>query len=322
MEEFINNENLINNISKNGCLVTIICHSEVCEKVLENLEQTLESCRKISNNVKKSILCNAVYGLKTRISDTFELNSIINSIFFIDGEEEKKAEYKLKKEEIQVLREYDFKNYIYRNDESFPIDELKDIFTNFDFLQIIQLQQQNLKHMKMNRYKQKELMLSKVTNDTQVIEHLERIKKDNNIKDNKIIVYGQSAILNQLKNKNIQYIILKDSNMTREDIWQMNEDEKMRDNLRVLKEKLDGINNEKNVDLYVFGRIKKEIAEHIENYLLKELYIEERKISILKTCVSPEALNFKIIPIRSLEKGDIGSEFIEKYSGLMGIKYF
>ncbi len=172
----------------------------------------------------------------------------------------------------------------------------------------------------MNRYKQKELMNSKVSNDSQVIEVLERIKKES--KEQKIIIYGQSQILNQLKTKNLKNVILNDENMTREDIWKLNEDEKMKENLRYLSEKLEGLNNEKNIDLYVFGRIKKEIAEHIENYMIKELFIEERKIEILKTCVSEETLNFKIIPIRSLENGDIGEEFIQKYNGLMGLKYY
>lgn len=311
---------LVQNFSASGSLVTIISFGETVEKFTENLEQTLESCRKVSNVIKRSILCNAVYGIKTRVSDayTYEPNSIVNTIFFIDDETNTKVEQKLTHEQVKTLKEYGFRNYIYRNDEKFPIDELNDIFTNFDFLQIIQLQQQNMKHMKMNRYKQKDIMSAKVTNDTQVIEHFDRIKRESQ----KIIVYGESAILNQLKNRGFQNIIICDRQMTREDIWQMNEDDKMRDNLQVLRERLDGLNNEKNIDLYVFGRIKKEIAEHVENYMLKELFIEERKISILKTCVSPETLNFKIIPIRTLEKGDIGSEFIEKYSGLMGIKYY
>lgn len=307
---------------KDETCVTIITYGLTSEKLIENLEQTLESCSKISNSKKKNILCNTIYSLKERIINSCEPNQKINSIYFYLMDESVKGEYILKDSEINVLNEYGFKNFIYRNESRFPIDELKDIFTNFDFLQIIQLNQQNLKHMKMNRYKQKELMIMKVSNDTQVIETIERIKKEQNMKDQKIIIYGQSQILNQLKNKIVKNTIINDENMTREEIWKLNEDEKMRDNLRYLEEKLEGLNNEKNIDLYVFGRIKKEIAEHIENYMLKELFIEERKIEILKTCVSEETLNFKIIPIRSLENGDIGDEFIKKYNGLMGLKYY
>ncbi len=318
MEEYKIYEN------KDETCVTIIAYGLMSEKLVENLEQTLDNCNKISNSKKKNILCNTIFSLKERIINSYEPIQKVNSIFFYLNEDSIKGEYILKENEISILNEYGFKNYIYRNESRFPIDELKDIFTNFDFLQIIQLNQQNLKHMKMNRYKHKELMTMKVSNDTQVIEVLERIKKEENIKEQKIIIYGQSQILNQLKTnkQSAKNIILKDENMTREDIWKLNEDEKMKENLRYLNEKMEGINNEKNIDLYVFGRIKKEIAEHIENYMLKELFIEERKVDILKTCVGEETLNFKIIPIRSLESGDIGQEFIEKYNGLMGIKYY
>ena len=77
-----------------------------------------------------------------------------------------------------------------------------------------------------------------------------------------------------------------------------------------------------NLDLFVFGRLKKEILEAIESFSVKELYIEERKIIILKDCLDDSHFNFKIIPIISLKEGDIGSKFIDEYKGLMCIKYY
>ncbi len=307
--------------SKLETLVTIITYGETALTLKENLHSTLDSCKKISNGVKKNSLCNSIYRLIQRV-EVLEETEKVNSIFFLSEEENLSEEYVLTKKEIQTLQEYQFKTFIYRPEERFIVEELKDIFTNFDFLQTIQMNQLNVTHRRMNRYKQKECMTMKVTNDTQVIEALERIKKEENVKDQKIIVYGQSPILNQLKNRNLSWIICKDQNMTKEEIWSLNEDEKMRENLRILEERMRGIQDEKKVDLYVFGRIKIEIKEHIDNYLLKELFIEERKIKILEGIVEPESLNFKIYPIRSLEKGDIGDRFIEEYKGLMGIKYF
>jgi hypothetical protein len=81
-------------------------------------------------------------------------------------------------------------------------------------------------------------------------------------------------------------------------------------------------NQNTNLDLFVFGRLKKEILEAIECFSLKELYIEERKIEILQESLDDSFFNFKIIPIVSLKDGDIASKFINDYKGLMGIKYF
>jgi len=95
-------------------------------------------------------------------------------------------------------------------------------------------------------------------------------------------------------------------------------------NKELLEKKINELTNPNtNLDLFVFGKLKKEILESIENFQLKELYIEKRKLDILKQCICDDScLNFKIIEIESLEEGDIASQFIDNYKGLMGIKYF
>ena len=78
----------------------------------------------------------------------------------------------------------------------------------------------------------------------------------------------------------------------------------------------------KNIDLYVFGKLKFEIKDAMESYLLKELFIEDKKLENLKEFVSNEFFNFKIYPIKVLEVGDSAYNFINSYNGIMGIKYF
>ncbi len=106
MEEFKKYEN-----KDEGC-VTIITYGLTSEKLIENLEQTLESCTKISNSKKKNILCNTIFSLKERILNAYEPNEKVNSIFFYLNEESIKGIYNLKESEISVLNEYGFKNYI------------------------------------------------------------------------------------------------------------------------------------------------------------------------------------------------------------------
>ena len=97
----------------------------------------------------------------------------------------------------------------------------------------------------------------------------------------------------------------------------------MKKNHILLEKKLKEIQNEKtNLDLFLFGKLKFEIKDAIESYLIKELYIDEKKITILKKNVEESYLNFKIIPIKSIENGDIADNFIKDYNGIMAIKYF
>ncbi len=305
--------------------VTILSNGLSVKDFLEKLLDTQESCRKIGNALKRDALCKSVYSLIQRMSDREE-NEMIHSIFWIyhgseKGLKEMMEEKILTKEERQVLQEYKFPSYQYRNYEKFPLEEWNDIFTNFVFLQVLQVNQQNIKHMKMNRYKSKELSVGKVSGESQLIEWIDRVMKENCKKGENVFVYGVSNTITT-KVKEMKGVTCKNENLTKEEVWEWKRDEEMKGHLTLLQERLKEMSDERKVDLFVFGRIKIEIKEHIEGYMLKELFIEERKIKILEGIVSKEMLNFKIIPIRSLERGDIGEEFIEKYHGLMGIKYY
>jgi hypothetical protein len=88
------------------------------------------------------------------------------------------------------------------------------------------------------------------------------------------------------------------------------------------KKLLDLQNPNTNTDLYIFGKLKEGIKEAIEMYMVKELYIEEKKLERLKKIVDPSFLNFKIIEIKSMQDGDSASHFIKDYNGIMAIKYY
>ncbi len=304
--------------------VSIYGYDITVKTMIEKLEQTLESCRKISNPIKKNALCNSVYGLIRRLGEGYEETDMMKSIYFIyqgseSGCDTIMYEHIMTVEEVGILREYGFLTYQYRNDDKFPVEEWNDIFVNFEFIQSVQINQQNMKHMRMNRYKMKEVMNCKITNESSLVEHIERIFREN--RNQKIYLYGVSNYLTQ-RVRDMREVNIRMENLTKEEVWMWKRDEEMKVNLALLDERLSELTDERKIDLFVFGRIKMEIKEHIENYMLKELFIEERKIKILEGIVEKETLNFRIIPIRSLQTGDIGQEFIDKYNGLMGIKYF
>jgi hypothetical protein len=311
--------------NENETLVTLVANHITNKVFLEKLEQTHESCRKIGNSIKKHALCTAIFSFFKKVSerDENEMNHAIYFLYF--NEQDGKTihiseEYPLSNQEKEVLREYQFRDYIYRTDVCFPLDEWKDIFTNFDFLQVVHVNQQQWKHQKMNQYKQKEICSGKISNESQLVEIVERVGREHCKRNEKVYIYGQSNYFGKIREmKNIYFRM---EHFTREEVWKWKQDEQMKDYLQLLQERLQEMQDEKKVDLFVFGRIKMEIKEHIENYQFKELFIEERKLPILKSMVSHDLLNFSIIPIRSLESGDIGERFIREYHGLMGIKYF
>jgi hypothetical protein len=176
----------------------------------------------------------------------------------------------------------------------------------------------------MNKNKEKEIYNSKSISESGFNDLCNRIRSEYNYKEN-IFVSGNSPALfakiisNINSNKNI---ILKNENLSRNDIWELYENELMKLNIVELDKRMIELNNPKYVDLYVFGKLKVEIKEAMECYALKELFIEEKKLEKLKEFVSPECFNFKIYIIRSLEVGDSACNFINSYNGIMGIKYY
>jgi hypothetical protein len=93
---------------------------------------------------------------------------------------------------------------------------------------------------------------------------------------------------------------------------------------KLLHQRLEELKNPNtNTDLYVFGKLKIDFLYHIENYLLKELFIDNVKLQKLKLWVQDSSLfNFKIYPLVSLEPNDEVDLFFKDYNGLMGIKYY
>jgi hypothetical protein len=253
------------------------------------------------------------------LNETYEEDSLINHIFLLH---DKIIDYKFNEKEINIAREYNFLNIFIKSDNLFLIDYFIDLFYNFNFIYTIKINKNDLNIVKINKNKDKMIENNKISNETKIIETIENIRKINNYKD-LIIIYGKSPLLNKLDNSVMKNIIIEKDFLNNEKLYELYENDLMKKNHLLLKERLDNISNEKtNLDLYVFGKLKLEIKDAIENYLIKELYIEDKKFEKLKTFVDDSFLNFKIIIIKSLENGDIADNFIKEYNGIMAIKYY
>jgi hypothetical protein len=225
---------------------------------------------------------------------------------------------------LNVAKEYNMRNYFTKIDTFFHVEYLIDFFTNFYFIYHLKVNKNEAILTKMNKNKEKEIYNSKSISESGFNDLCNRIRNEYNYKEN-IFVSGNSPALfakiisNINSNKNI---ILKNENLSRNDVWELYENELMKLNILELDKRMIELNNPKYVDLYVFGKLKVEIKEAMECYALKELFIEEKKFEKLKEFVEPQCFNFKIYLIRSLEVGDSACNFINSYNGIMGIKYY
>ena len=295
-------------------LYSIYIYNKKVKEVINYFEDELEKAKKINNPIKKNKINNRLFNFIKYLNDNYEEESLLNVIFLLH---DKIIPYILKKVEIEIAEHYNFPKIFVKCDTKFLIDYFIDLFYNLTFIYGIKINSNKYSTIKLNRNKMKIIEHGKINSEEKIVELIENIRKNENYKDF-IIVIGNVKIPSNIKN-----IIFSKDLLNNDDLYSLYEYEIMKEYNILLRKRLDELKNENtNLDLFVFGKLKFEIKEAIESYALKELYIESKKLENLKRFISDEFLNFKIIPIKSLENGDDASIFIRDYNGLMGIKYF
>ena len=312
LKKFINIRNSLD------VLYTILIYNKSVSSILNDNEIQRLKAKNISNPVKKYKIMERLFLFENYLNNNYNIDTdIINSIFLIN---ESVYRYDLTNAMLSIAKEYNMRDYFTKIDTFFHVEYLIDFFTNFNFIYHLKVNKNDVSLTKMNKNKEKEIYNSKSITESGFNDLCNRIRNEYNYKEN-IFVSGNSPALFS-KINNVKNIIIKNDNLSRNDVWELYENELMKLNIVELDKRLIELENPKYLDLYVFGKLKVEIKEAMECYGLKELFIEEKKLEKLKEFVEPEYFNFKIYLIRSLEMGDSASNFINSYNGIMGIKYY
>jgi hypothetical protein len=308
----------INIEEKTETLYSILIYNKNLVEIIKYIEEQIGKAKNITNSVVKYKINNRLFLFLNYVKENYKEDCIINSIFLINDEI---ISYELNNNEINTLLIYNIQKIFIKTDNKFYIDYFIDLFYNFDFIYSIKLNKNELYIIKLNKNKEKELDHYKNINENNIIDSINKIQKEYNYKDY-IILFGISPLFAKIDNT-IKNIIIHKNFINKSEIFNIYDNENIKKNNLLLQKRLDDIKNEKtNLDLYIFGKLKIEIKDAIELYLIKELYIEDKKLEKLKTFVDESFLNFKIISIKSLEKSDIADIFIRDYNGIMGIKYY
>ncbi len=310
-------------------LLTVTCESDTYESILscmfykksiswilQTLEELLQKVRKIDHPIKRSKLSTNYFNLKRYLEDMYEEEQLLSSIFFVN---EKVYEYKLNHNECSVIEEYKIRDYHLYNDSTFRNAYFHDLFYNFDFHYSFIVNKSECMIKKWNEHKEK-IVESMGKFDK---EFYEKIRKVYHCKS-MIYIYGNHTKGNKeiCTLSNPKLILLERDDYGRNELNIIAKREEMRENHAILQERLQDLQNEKKIDLYLFGKLKFEIKDAIEAYSLKELFIQKEKYEKLRSWIDHDAFNFKVYFIDRLEAGDVGDQFIQNYNGVMGVKYF
>ena len=285
-------------------LISLCFIDQSIEEILNFLSNQLERVQKVSHSVKRKKLNDRLYMLQISFKNQ-EPATKVSKLIFLDTDIHC---FDLDCSQVALAKQYKLMNPYYKTEENFQIEYFKDFFLNNNFNLMIQFEKVKLQIKKFTLTKE-----SSWTKDTKDVEkYLEQLKAEYS----NIYIVGWKSIVPP-------WLILLEKAYSKTEFYEWKKKQDQLENHRLLEKRLADIQNSKtNLDLYVFGKLKMEILQAIESYQLKELYIESKKLEKLKSFVDHSLLNFTIIPIFSIERGDVGENFINDYNGLMGIKYF
>lgn len=317
----INNLKLIisNEPDNHESLLSIMIYKKSYDWVIETVESTLEKIKKIDNPIKRGKLNNNYFNLKRFIEDFYNDNdNVISSIFFVN---EKVYEYKLNKEECKVIEEYKIRDYLSYSEANYKNNYFYDLFNNFDFHYSFIIHKNEYIIKKWNQNKDKIVESGKIS--ASIKDNYENIRKVYNHKNN-IYIYGVNLkSIKDISTYSNPKVILDKDDYGRNELTEIHEKEEVKANHILLESRLNDLQIESKIDLFVFGKLKFEIKDAIEAYLIKELFIQKEKYEKLQTFIEDKsAFNFKVYFIDKIENGDIGDTFIKNYNGIMGIKYY
>jgi len=289
-------------------LYTFVVYDSSIDKLVEFLFQKLKILQKINDNVRKKYLNDRLYSLILYLKN--DQNRTINSILLLGKDIN---EIPLTKNYISVLKECLVPEIIIKNGEYFDLEYVTLLLTDLSFYKIINVNNNKMTVHLVNSTKSKVFFENESSNF-----NLEEYIKEHFMQDvinKKLLVKGSSSHIKKLKMDNL---LIFNKNITNEEAFEIFEKEEMKDRHKLLEECFQMMKNEKTKDKVLLG---KELKEGIKNYMIKQVFCTSKVLETLKKNVPSQYLNFPIVVIKSLNKGDVGDQ-LDELNGLIGLTYY
>lgn len=298
MDTFLENHEKCNDPES---LITICVVDMRIAETLLFAEEHLKKAQKIVNSARRKKINDALYGwIHTLRGEDPE--HIISRLVFVGA-----GWIDLQPDQIQMAKKFKLINPYYRTGDCYECMYFRDFFLNQDFDCMVRLEKSKIQIFEWTITKEQSFI-----RDLTYVKELRQKYKQLYVQ--KIVEEGAPVV---------EGIVVDTGVRNRSQFFEWKEKRIMLEHHALLQQRLQALKNPKtNLDLYVFGRLRPTILSAIEAYQLKELFIDEKKLVKLRQLAPREALNFLLIPLRVLEKGDVADSFFTEYNGLMGIRYF
>jgi len=287
---------------KQNSLITAIFYNKSKEEISNYLGKQLEQIQNIKDTYKRKLTNDLIYNFKCKIESDEETK--INKIYLVSPDEINN--FSLSKDNISVLKEYNKPEIYYHTDERFNISYILDLFTDFNFFKVFELDKKSLTEFKINSSKKKKLETKSISSQSEL---LERIDSSVNL------LHGNSTFLKNLNSD----ILFFNKRLREEEVIEEISNIIIKEGHVKLQNLIDNISNPEYDNKIIFGG--NETRQFTELSMISTLYIHE---NIYKKYLNrfKDFINFNVIEIKKLEHGDISDILKKDYDNCIGELYY
>lgn len=281
-------------------LYTFVLHNVDTESVSQHVKGLMDKVGTIKDTVKRKYLNDKLYSMvewlgKAKIENFNNVVLLGKQIECID----------LSKSNIALLKEFKISTIICRNGRQFDIEYLNNLFFDMKLYDVINIQNKQITHVKLNSTKHKKVM----STDSSTFDIQEYVCS--NIKG-VCLYHGVSSIL-----KGLKYDMVFTRQLEFDEI--LNEFNKLEEKHihKKFQELLDMIQNEKKMHLVAFG-----VDIMKRDYDIKTVFCIKDKLAKVETYFKKKNLSPEIVVLSQLEPGDLFSTLKNDHQGIVGEFYY
>lgn len=287
---------------KQNSLITMIVYDTTQDELLKFIEKKIDLVKNIKDAFKRKISNDILFKLKCNVENCTE-NSI-NKIYLVS--ENEINSFDLTKNNVKVLKEYKKVKIYYDTNERYNIDYILNLFNDFNFFIVLELDKKSGSYYEINSTKKKLLESKSINNQVELLE----------VFDSKInILHGNSTLLKNLTTDKVYF----NKRLCDEEVLEEIEKIVITKNHKMLEVLLSNQINPEYDDKIIFGQI--ETKKFTELSMISKLYIHDsiykRYLNVFK-----DYINFEVYPIKKLKIGDISDTLSKDYDLCVGELYY
>lgn len=291
-------------------LYIFVIRGMTVESITNEVKRMIAIADEMGNNVKKNYIKARLYSFVTFLEGA-GLETNLSGIYMVY---KKIEEIAIHPEWNETLNMFKCKNFVCEYGDKFKLDWLHDYLTDKSYLNVLQIQNNNIRHVYLNQTKRvvhSEQEEKKCDLNEFVCQHIP--------KGEYCVVHGVSSFIKQLKDSTFMKVL--NGNKRDEEI--LDEFDKLLNEKKSieLQKWLDTMSNpdSKDAKKLAFG---KEITEAINDRMLKTLFCTPRMRKQVIEKLQQDDLIFDIVEIKSYDSADIGMRLRRDFNGAIGIKFY